>query len=543
MNVFSGWARIESGRNATGPARPQSAGAKTQLSMARRLSAPWALLFILLLTPCLVQAQNISTVVGGGPNNLPATSSAIGTPSAVARDATGNTYVSDTRNNRVYEITSAGNLTVLAGNGVKGYSGDSGSATSAELSGPTGLSVDSSNNIYIADSGNNVIRKVNATYPQWSPSTRYLAGNIIQPLTQPSPTIYVTALQAGISGATEPLWTGLSVGQRINDGTTVWIITGTLPANGGNISTVAGTGAAGFTGNGAAATSATLNGPQGVFLDSTGNIFIADTKNNVIREVTVSNGNIQTVVGNGTAGYTGDNGAPLSAELNGPTSVFVDSTGDIFIADDLNNVVREVSAATTKITTVAGTGAAGAGGDGGLATAAQLNGPTGVSVDTAGDIFISDTNNNTVREVLAGNLTIRTIAGDGIGGFSGDGGQAIFAELFLPKGLFVDSSGDVFIADSGNSFVREVVVNQTIHSYAGNGTLAYSGDSFTALDASLELPSDVALDGAQNIYVTDSGNNVIREVVASTGLIQTAAGRGTAGSSGNGGAADKRAFE
>ncbi len=534
MNVLSRRAKFESGLSLRSPAPPNFS---RQVMLAKRLLAPVIFLFLAALAPCALQAQNISTVVGGGPNNTPALSSAIGTPSAIATDSTGNFYIADSRNNRVYEITPSGNLTVLAGNGAKGYSGDSGPAASAELNTPTGVSVDSGNNIYIADSGNNVIRKVNATYPQWAPNTRYLLGSIIQPLTQPSPGIFVTAIQTGVSASTEPLWQGLSVGQRVMDGTVIWQITGTLPANGGNISTVAGTGTPGATGNGGAATSATLDGPRGVFVDSTGNIFIADTKNNVIREVTISNGNIQTVVGNGTPGYTGDNGAPLSAELQGPTSVFVDASADIFIADNLNNVIREVTAATMKISTVAGTGTAGALGDGGLATAAQLNAPTGVSVDSTGDIFISDTNNNLVREVLAGSLIIQTVAGDGIGGYSGDGGQAIFAELLSPTGIFVDTSADIFIADSGNSFVREVVVNKTIHAYAGNGTLAYSGDSFTALDASLDLPTDVALDGAQNIYVADSGNNVIREVAASTGLVQTAAGRGTAGSSGNGGAA------
>ena len=218
MNVLSRWAKFESGLSFLSPAPPNSSG---QVMLAKRLLAPVSFLFLAALTPCASQAQNISTVVGGGPNNLPVLSSAIGTPSAVATDATGNFFIADSRNNRVYEITSAGNLTVLAGNGAKGYSGDSGPAASAELNTPTGVSVDSGNNIYIADSGNNVIRKVNATYPKWSASTRYLQGNIIQPLTQPAPTIFVTAIQAGISAATEPLWQGVTVGQRVTDGTVI----------------------------------------------------------------------------------------------------------------------------------------------------------------------------------------------------------------------------------------------------------------------------------------------------------------------------------
>lgn len=488
-----------------------------------------------LLAPIAAQAQNITTVVGGGPNGTPSTASAIGTPAAVVSDSNGNFFIADVHSNRVYEVSPSGTLTIFAGTGVLGYAGDGAAAVNAELGQPTGLAVDSSNNIYIADSANNVIRKVVATYPQWVASAPFATGAIIQPLTQSAPPIFLQAITGGTTGTTEPNWATFTTIGFVTDGTVTWKILGNLPSGAGNISTVAGTGTAGFTGNGGAATSATLNAPQGVAADSNGNIFIADTNNNVIREVTISNGNIQTVAGNGTAGYLGDNAAATSAEMRGPTGVYVDGSFNIFIADHGNNVIREVSAANSNITTVAGNGTAGILGDNGPATSAELNAPTAVRTDSNGDIFIADTNNSLVREVQAGSFIIKTVAGNGVPGFAGDGALAVFAQLTRPRGVYLDSVGDIFIADSGNSRVREVLFNKNIATFAGNGTLSYSGDTFSGTDAAVNFPTGVALDGAGDVFVADTQNNVIRDLVASTGLMQTVAGRGTAGSSGNGG--------
>lgn len=487
-----------------------------------------------LLAPIAARAQNITTVVGGGPNGTPATASAIGTPAAVVSDSNGNFFIADVHSNRVYEVSPSGTLTIFAGTGVLGYAGDGAAAVNAELGQPTGLAVDSSNNIYIADSANNVIRKVVATYPRWAASAPFATGAIIQPLTAPSPQIFLQAITGGTTGATEPTWASFTSIGFVTDGTITWKILGNLPSGAGNISTVAGTGTAGFTGNGGAATSATLNVPQGVAVDSNNNIFIADTNNNMIREVTVSNGNIQGVAGNGTAGYLGDNAAATSAEMRGPTGVYVDAPGNIFIADKGNNVIREVTIANGNITTVAGNGTAGILGDNGPATSAQLNGPSGVRTDSNGDIFIADTNNSLVREVTAGNSIIKTVAGNGVPGFAGDGSQAVFAQLSRPRGVFLDSAGDIFISDSGNSRVRDVLFNGTIHTFAGNGTLSYSGDTFPGTSAAVNFPSGVGLDGAGDVFVADTQNNVIRELVAATSVMQTVAGRGTAGFSGNG---------
>ena len=233
----------------------------------------------------------------------------------------------------------------------------------------------------------------------------------------------------------------------------------------------------------------------------------------MIREVVKATGDIITVAGNGTAGYSGDNGPATAAELDSPRGVAVDSAGDLFIADNGNNVVREVVKATGDIITVAGNGTAGYSGDNGPATAAELNGPNGVAVDSAGDLFIADTDNNAVREVVKATGDIITVAGNGTAGYSGDDGPATAAELDNPIGVAVDSAGDLFIADSGNNVVREVVkATGDIITVAGNGTAGYSGDNGPATAAELDGPGRVAVDSAGDLFIADTGNNVVREV-------------------------------
>ena len=281
----------------------------------------------------------------------------------------------------------------------------------------------------------------------------------------------------------------------------------------GDIITVAGNGTAGYSGDGGPATAAELNDPDGVAVDSAGDLFIADTGNNVIREVVKATGDIITVAGNGTAGYSGDGGPATAAELDSPRGVAVDAAGDLFIADTGNNVIREVVKATGDIITVAGNGTAGYSGDGGPATAAELNGPNGVAVDSAGDLFIADANNNVIREVVKATGDIITVAGNGTAGYSGDGGPATAAELNDPIGVAVDSAGDLFIADTDNNVIREVVkATGDIITVAGNGTAGYSGDDGPATAAELDDPSRVAVDSAGDLFIADTGNNVVREI-------------------------------
>src|SRR5439155_107049 len=224
----------------------------------------------------------------------------------------------------------------------------------------------------------------------------------------------------------------------------------------GHIITLAGTGAPGLDGDGGPATSAQLRDPSSVAIDSTGNLFIADTINNRVRQVAAGTGIITTVAGTGTPGFGGDGGPATGAQLNYPTSVAVDTAGDLFITDQSNLRIRRVAADTGIISTVAGTGVAGFSGDGGPATGAQLNYPTSVAVDTAGDLFIADQSNLRIRRVAAATGIITTVAGTGVAGFSGDGGPATSAQLNYPTSVAVDTAGDLFIADQSNLRIRRV---------------------------------------------------------------------------------------
>jgi uncharacterized protein (TIGR03437 family) len=292
------------------------------------------------------------------------------------------------------------------------------------------------------------------------------------------------------------------------------------------IRTFAGGGSA--TGDNGPAIDAQLNAPNGVAVDSSGNLYIADTGNNRVRKV--SNGIISTVAGNGTYGFGGDNGPAGSAELNAPSGVAVDSSGNLYIADTANNRIREVSHGV--ISTVAGNGTQGFGGDNGPAAGAQLNQPNGVAVDSAGNLYIADLGNNRVRQVSNG--VVSTVAGNGTRGFSGDGGPATSAQLYFPEGVAVDSAGNLYIADQWNDRIRKVS-NGLIGTVAGSWFNGYSGDNGPATSAGLSRPSGVAVDSAGNLYIADTNNQRIRKI--SNAIIATVAGNGTAGYGGDGGPA------
>ena len=314
-----------------------------------------------------------------------------------------------------------------------------------------------------------------------------------------------------------------------------WLLNGTnLPI--GIISTVAGIGTnissgSGYNGDGRAAINAELYWPNGVAIDGIGNLFIADYGNNRIRKIG-TNGIITTVAGNGTEGYSGDGGAATNAELYNPTGVAMDRIGNLIISDNGNQRIRKV---TTNgiINTVAGTGYVGYFGDGASATNAKLYYPYGIVVDGNGNLFIADKGNNRIRKVTTNGIII-TIAGNGTNGYVGDGGTATNAELNQPTGVAVDGIGNVFIADSNNSRIREVATNGIISTIAGNGYLGYCGDGGSAKNAEMWNPSGIASDGIGNLFIADSGNNVIRKI-STNGIISTVAGNGTNGYSGDGG--------
>jgi len=300
----------------------------------------------------------------------------------------------------------------------------------------------------------------------------------------------------------------------------------------GTISTVAGNGVGLFGGDGGPATSANLHNPTGVAV-FTNLLYIADNQNNRVRMVNLTSGIITTVAGTGAAGSGGDGGLATLAQLNGPYGVAVDAAGDLFIADTNNNRIREVNTAGT-ISTVAGNGTVGNGGDGGPATSAQLYHPMGVALDSLGDIYIADTDNQRVREVISG--IISTVAGTGRVGYScTPGGAATSVGLHNPTG--VATFGTVFdIADTGNQCVRAVALGTNVN-VVGNGIASFAGDGKPFNDPSIELnyPTGVAVDQTSAAtYVADTVNNRVRLV---TSIITTVAGTGVAGFGGDGGPA------
>lgn len=305
-----------------------------------------------------------------------------------------------------------------------------------------------------------------------------------------------------------------------------------------NISTIAGNGASGFSGDGAAAISATMNGPQDVAVDTFGNVYIADAFNHRVRKITAATGIMSTIAGNGTPAYTGDGGAATSASLYAPIGVAVDAAANVYIVDNGNHCIRKVNASTGIITTVAGSGIAGFSGDGGAATAAKLYAPYDVTLDTAGNLYIADVSNNRIRKVNVKTGIISTVAGTGAAGFSGDGGAATAAKLYQPFSVVVDLAGNMFITDSYNHRIRKVnAATGVITTIAGTGTASYAGDGGAAIAAQFNTPYSLALDVLGNVYVSDFNNNRIRKINVSTGIITSVVGNGIAGFYGDGGLA------
>lgn len=519
--------------------------------------------FSLALLAVAAPAQVLTTLAGGGPNNVTALSAPIGNPWAVARDQAGNSYISDSRGSRVLKVDANNNLTVLAGNIVSNYAGDGGPASAASLRWPNGIAVDTVGNVYIADTGNSVVRVVNT-----QSSSITVAGVTIQPGT--IQTIAGTGISgfAGDGGAATSAQLNQPAGVSVDSSGNIFVadtlnsVIRKVSAS-GVINTVAGkfTLGAGYSGDGGSATSAQLAWPADVKLDSTGNLYIADTRNIRVRVVntqqsavtiagvTIQPGDIRTVAGNGTAGFAGDGGAAISAEINFPQGVLVGPGGAFLIADSYNNVVREVSPSGI-ISTIAGNYNLGPGdhGNGGLAVHAQLDFPTGLAWDSAGDLFIADLYNSAIRVVDAQNNNIQEAFGvmNDIA-YYGDGTAASNSELFGPSGVASDSSGNIFIADARNNRIRVINTQSSqivvagvaippggIATVAGDGTICLAapcGDGGPASSAQLSYPVDLTIDAAGDIFFVDYQPStgvfpvsVVREVVASTGRIQTVAG-------------------
>ena len=300
------------------------------------------------------------------------------------------------------------------------------------------------------------------------------------------------------------------------------------------ISTIAGIDSAGYNGDGMEATLSALNRPFSMAVNNSGNVYIADRYNSRVRRINAS-GVITTIAGTGTSGYTGDGGPATAAGLGYVTGVAADGAGNIYIADKSNNRVRKVGAAGI-ISTIAGNGMPGNSGDGGMAVAAGLNNPNGVAVDAVGNLYIADQGNSSVRKVSAAGIII-TIAGTGASGYNGDGIPATAAQLYNPYAVAVDRAGNVYISDVDNERIRKVGTTGIITTIAGTGTAGVSGIGGPATAAELSEPIGVAVDSAGNVYIADAWNSRICAINTS-GLLNAIAGNGTAGFSGDGGAAN-----
>jgi sugar lactone lactonase YvrE len=306
----------------------------------------------------------------------------------------------------------------------------------------------------------------------------------------------------------------------------------TWGATGDIITTVAGNGTAGYSGDGYFATDARLNYPLEVALDSNGNHYIADWGNNRIRKVNATTRYISTVAGNGSPIYSGDGGAATSAGVS-VGGIALDSRNNLYIGDKANCRIRKIDAATGKISTIAGNGACGYGGDGAAATNAKLGYPTSVALDSSNNLYIADANNNRIRKVDATTGNISTVAGNGTSGYSGDGGAATSATLKNPTGVAIDNSGNLYIADESFHVRKVDATTHNITNVAGNGTWDYSGDGGAATNAQLSAEG-IALDSRNNLYIADGNNSRIRRVDATTGNITTVAGNGIRDYSGDG---------
>ena len=301
------------------------------------------------------------------------------------------------------------------------------------------------------------------------------------------------------------------------------------------INTIAGTGTYGYNGDGIPATTAQISYPRGVAVGPDGSIYIADCSNYRVRKVDAS-GIITTYAGTGVGGFGGDGGPATSAMLRGIQHIALDSVGNLFIADGLNRRVRKVDPSGI-ITTVAGNGIADFSGDGGPATSASLRYPFGIAVDSSGNIYVSDMDDHRIRKIDPAGI-ITTFAGNGTAAYGGDGGPAISASLNSPHEAFSDATGNVFIADTLNNRIRKVDLDGIITTVAGNGVYNYSGNGGLALEASFRRPEGILVDSAGNILISDTYNNQIRKVDQATGIIFGIAGYGVgAGYTGDGGPA------
>ena len=292
----------------------------------------------------------------------------------------------------------------------------------------------------------------------------------------------------------------------------------------GIITTVAGTGEKGYRGDGGVAIEAQLSEPFMCAFDAAGNLYIAEATNHCIRRVDRDSGVISTIAGTGEQGYSGDGGAATSATFNQPYSLQVDANGDVYVVDRLNYVIRRVDAATGIITTVAGTGEQGYGGDGGPGTQAQFREPNDCFLDGSGGLFIADIQDQRIRRLDLASGIINTFAGNGVKERSGDGLPAREASILGARAVCMDGAGNTYIAEREGNGIRMVDAGGIMHTLAGTGEFGYEGDGGPAIEATWGAPKAIRCDRAGNLLVVDTENHAIRRIDVGTGLVTTIAG-------------------
>ena len=510
--------------------------------------------------------------LGYNGENIPANTTAMGYPKGLAVNAAGDFWYADPGNNRVRKVTASTKLVAtVAGNGTRGYMGDGGLGTSAEVNQPTGAALDAAGNLFFSDSGNNVVREINAA----TGIITTIAGNGTAGFSGDggSPTAAMLNNPKGLNfdSATGNLYIVDSSNFRVR------VVSGL----GGTpvINTFAGNGSPTTTGDGGSALAASIGVPRNVLI-SGDTVYLSQAGISRIRQISISTGIITPVAGS-INGYDGEGNPPASAEFQAPTGMMLDSKGNLLIIDSGNDRVRKISTAASGInlsTTTVKTIAGGYVGDGGLPINGCLNSPESISFDSSGNYLIADTGR--VRSVNSAGTVISTVAGTGVFGYTGDNGVATVATMTFPLGVVRDVSGNAYIADNGNFAIRKVDTTGTITTFwtdpsaldltalttdaTGNiysvdrgacvvrqitsggvatvvagvlNSCGYNSDGISATTAQLNHPNGIALDAAGNLYIGDAANNRVRMVTLATGLISTLAGTGTCNFSGDGGPA------
>jgi len=513
----------------------------------------------------------ITTVAGGGtnPDTTLATEVRLSGPTDIVVDDTGNIYIADRGNHRVRKVDTAGIITTIAGTGERGFSGDDGPATQAQLSNPSGIHLDSAGNLYIADEQNRRVRKVDTTgtittvagngsfasFNEGTPATE-TGISVKSVFVDVQGLIFISDSFARIrkvdengnittfagGGSNAPTADGLATNAELKSPVGLWgdsagnLYIAERDANlirkvdtNNNISTVAG----GYIGDGQFRTLAALVQPKGLTLDHSGNLFVADYDHNRVRKIDITTGLIETVVGNGAGGSIGENISALEATFSLPVGITFDQQGNLYTSTQAWSSIHKKDASGI-LTTFAGSGNETT--DGITATDARLSSPNDLVFDANGNLYIANLNNHTLKKVDPSGI-ITTIAGNGQFGFSGDDGPATNAQLNRPSGLTFDTSGNLYIADTGNKRIRKIDTSGIITTIAGGGSAGFPtyGHDGPATDAQLIDPTDVAIDTSGILYIADQ--RLIRKVDPN-GIITNLAGDGiTRASTGDGGLA------